>query len=248
VKKNIIIVGYPKSGSTWVTRLTAEVIGCPVAGFWQGVHKELAVEGDQRSSEYQCFKSHHTYDELTEGDDRIFKIIYVLRDPRDVVISAKHFFRHIPVSFYQRIIRKIPFIGKKLHQSHLNKYFIEGIINGNAEIHGWMRISWKEHYSSYLEKHDVIILRYEDFIDHPERELVKILEHLEIERTPQEISNAIRHQSKEERKKEFLEKGDMENYHFIRSGSSGNWREEFSGSDRKMFRRELKSAYYNFND
>ena len=31
--KKIIIVGYPKSGNTWLTRLTADLVGCPVEGF-----------------------------------------------------------------------------------------------------------------------------------------------------------------------------------------------------------------------
>ena len=45
--KNIIVVGYPKSGCTWATRLVAELVGCPVGGFWQSDKKEIAVEGER---------------------------------------------------------------------------------------------------------------------------------------------------------------------------------------------------------
>ena len=33
-KKNIIIVGYPKSGTSWLSRLVAELIQCEFLGDW----------------------------------------------------------------------------------------------------------------------------------------------------------------------------------------------------------------------
>jgi hypothetical protein len=53
---DVIIVGYPKSGNTWVTRLVAELIGCPVVGFLDyDDQPEIAREGLNRRSDYQCF-------------------------------------------------------------------------------------------------------------------------------------------------------------------------------------------------
>ena len=62
--KKIIVVGYPKSGCTWATRLVAELVGCPVAGFWQSDKKEIAIEGEDRVSDFRCYKSHHQLAEL----------------------------------------------------------------------------------------------------------------------------------------------------------------------------------------
>jgi hypothetical protein len=90
---DVIIVGYPKSGNTWVTRLVAELIGCPVVGFLDyDDQPEIAREGLNRRSDYQCFKSHHQLHELCDIDTNTKKIIYVVRDPRDVCISGAHYF------------------------------------------------------------------------------------------------------------------------------------------------------------
>jgi hypothetical protein len=58
--KNIIVIGYPKSGCTWATRLVAELVGCPVAGFWQSRRKEIAIEGEERVSDLSLPTNHIT--------------------------------------------------------------------------------------------------------------------------------------------------------------------------------------------
>ena len=79
-------MGYPKSGNTWVTRLIAELVGCPVAGLWHSSKIEIAREGQHRVSDFQCFKSHHQLHELhTDKDSDEHYIVYVIRDPREAV-------------------------------------------------------------------------------------------------------------------------------------------------------------------
>ena len=61
-KRRVLVVGYPKSGNTWLTRLTAELLGAPVKGFWREPQSfELAVEGSARSSEIEVYKGHQPY-------------------------------------------------------------------------------------------------------------------------------------------------------------------------------------------
>lgn len=91
---NVVVVGYPKSGTTWLSRLTAELLACPVQGFLgREKREELAVEGRSRDSLDRVFKAHHDIESLMislpEGET---KIIYIVRDPRDVVISAANYF------------------------------------------------------------------------------------------------------------------------------------------------------------
>lgn len=89
---DIIIVGYPNSGNTWVTRLVAELVGCPVVGFLGSDHNEIAIEGLQRKLPFQCFKSHHQLHELRDIKTNTKIIIYVVREPRDICISGSKYF------------------------------------------------------------------------------------------------------------------------------------------------------------
>jgi len=75
MKKNIFIIGYPKSGTTWLARLLAEIIACPCKGYWgkrRTNRDEYATEGLKRKSEFRVWKGHHSV-EILKKPSRAYK-------------------------------------------------------------------------------------------------------------------------------------------------------------------------------
>jgi len=57
--ETILAVGYPRSGTTWITRVVAELPECLVKGFFlQPNNKDVAIEGIDRVSNYAVYKGH----------------------------------------------------------------------------------------------------------------------------------------------------------------------------------------------
>lgn len=239
----ILIAGYPKSGNTWVTRLTAEVIGCPVAGFWKSNHNEIAIEGGDRLSNFSCFKSHHIMNQLLELDEFPDKIIYVVRDPRDILLSGEKYFfnekllikfrekvRIIRLFFKMLDILYIPLIGKKKMRQKMK----DALLNGNSNVHYWCSNSWASHLESY-NSDNVLVLKYEDLIDDTFYEVKKILNYLNVERSDEMIKASIEKQSFENKKNIYYNSGDKRNFQFMRSGKKEQWRNELSGKSLRDF-------------
>ncbi len=248
VVKNIVIVGYPKSGCTWATRLVAELVGCPVAGFWGSDKEEIAIEGKERVSDYRCYKSHHQFSELgISPDDSQTWLVYILRDPRDIVISAANYFQfdRFPglVGIFRRVRR-----GEKLYRHTLYPFLVranyrlermtEALLYGSAAVHNWVRISWADHWRPY-EEAGVPIVRYEDLLDAPETESRRILNHLGLERAPEQIATAIQNQSFARKKERLLRKGETGRAKFLRVGKSGQWREQLPAALQQRFAASL---------
>ncbi len=177
--KKIVVVGYPKSGCTWATRLVAELVGCPVAGFWQSDKKEIAVEGEHRVSDFRCYKSHHQLAELgLQPNDPDVWLIYVLRDPRDIAISAANYFQFDRFPRLAALFRSVR-RGEKLYRHTLYPLLVSqnyrldrmtgALLHGSAEVHNWCRVSWREHWRPY-EQAGVPIIRYEDLLVTPEEQ------------------------------------------------------------------------------
>ncbi len=217
----IIIVGYPKSGTTWITRLVAELLQCPVAGFWaEPDNPEIAIEGAGRQSPYNCYKSHHQYRELsefTEFNDLL--PIYVARDPRDVALSGSH-----------TLVQQ----SSASDQAIRLKRMIAAVLQGDKDVHYWCRVSWKDHVLQYLEQ-GVFYLRYEDMLDEPTRESIRLLRYIGLERNAEQIDSAIEKQSFQAARERFLQRDDRWRAHFLRVGTKEQWKSELTPEQLAQF-------------
>jgi hypothetical protein len=243
-KKNIVICGYPKSGTTWLSRLVAELVDCPLVGAL-GFAPGAAREGHRRVSQFDCYTSHHTFDSLTSGRlGDFFRLIYIVRDPRDVAISAAHHFRvHLlaekpgnsraVAALKIRVNRAVPYFVKR-------RRLIRAVLYGDSALSYWLATPWLRHYLPFKQS-DTLILKYEELLDDPTARCVEILSYLGVERSAERIEAAIHEQSFRKQKAWFKSQGLTAEYAFLRRGSCGYWRDELSRGEKQLFVDELGS-------
>lgn len=236
MKKRVIVCGYPKSGNTWLVRLAAELIGCPVIGYWCApFNQDVAIEGLDRDSDFHCFKSHHSTEQLERtleiygnGSERI---IYIYRDPRAVVASAFRFFTIRPRfrrihSFLSAFPGGARLYSKLLHSdSYKWNVLANGLVAGTQEG-AWLATPWKTHLQGYLERKDILCLNYESLQCDPFSQGREICRFLSIDRSDTEVRDAVRKQSFDYRRREFRERGEEAKADFLRRGLSEGWRGE----------------------
>ena len=241
-KKNIIVCGYPKSGTTWLSRLIAELVDCPFMGSF-GYSDGVALEGATRTSDYDCYKSHHTSDALlSRRIGEWFRIIYIVRDPRDVAISAAHYFQtdvfpmnrgssRLIAALNARASRLVPYAFRRRRS-------IRAVLYGDDSVNVWLAASWRDHCLPFLHS-GALTVKYEDLLNEPENQCTRILSHLGVPRSREDVSKAIANQSFQEKKRHFKAQGLAFEYAFLRRGGHGYWRDELGRKQKRLFAAEL---------
>src|SRR6266404_2586306 len=169
------IVSYPRSGNTWTRFLVANLVHPEQKVTFANIER-LTPDCEAMSSRCvkrvprpRVIKSHQYF------DPRYKRVIYMARDPRDVVVSQYHFHRK------RNLIAD---------QFPLSEY-VGRFLAGRTCFYG----SWGKHVASWLAtgpgQPRFLLLRYEDMLDNTAREVSKVSSFLGLTASPHLIMQAV---------------------------------------------------------
>jgi hypothetical protein len=221
---DIFLVSFPKSGNTWTRFLLANLRFPDEPATWVNIDRLIPDPTGTNKKDFdrmprpRIIKSHDCF------DPRFPRVIYIVRDPRDVVVSQYH---------YHRKIRKIE------DDSPIEK-FVARFLLGETCPHG----SWGQNVGTWLSTSEgnprFQLLRYEDMVADPARELEKVVAFLNLSVKPGQIAQAVERSSADQMRKlektqtHGLTKGSRKDLSFVRAAGSGGWR---SGLPEPMVRK-----------
>ncbi len=217
--EDTFIVSYPRSGNTWTRFLVANLLH-PQEPVTFGNIERLIPDAEAQSNRYmrralspRIIKSHSYF------DPRYPRVIYIVRDPRDVALSYYDFSRK-----YRHIEDSYP----------LDRYVGDFVSGRLISAAGWG--TWGENVASWAfargARPGFLLVRYEDMKAHPERELTRIAEFLGIDASPELLQTTLdrsspdrmRAMEKTEGKDWVSTKNKRDDIPFIRTASAGRWK------------------------
>ncbi|MDA9654191.1 sulfotransferase domain-containing protein [Candidatus Pelagibacter sp.] len=216
-----------------------------------------AQESINKKNEVQFLKT-HSYLFNIEGNgftdlNNSLGVIYIVRDPRNVVTSAANFLNISPLDAADHLIHRTQIAENPLDSDKLNKSIVySGTWNGNFN-------SWK----SFKSQGKYLLIKYEDLITDKEATLKKILKfiyklkNINFEIDKAKIKNVIESTSFENMKNLEKEKGfeearinkeTKEKIPFFNLGPKNDWKKlldlEITKKIEKAFEKEMKELEY----
>lgn len=165
---DIFIVGFPKSGNTWMQHLLTGIFyGIDTQFLPDKVVQEIVPDVHskryyKRFDRFAYFKSHH----LPLPEYR--RVVYLVRDGRDAILSY-----HAMLTNQGKVVS-----------------LEEMVLHG----HGIFPCKWHEHVRQWLENPydaDVLVIRYEDLLQNTRGEMERFCQFAKIERSTAVLDRAI---------------------------------------------------------
>jgi Sulfotransferase domain len=213
---DVFILSFPKSGNTWTRFLIANLVYPKTPADFSNINQltpdpeAFSKRAMAKMPRPRIIKSHQYF------DPRYKRVVYVVRDPRDVALSQFHFHRKRGL----------------IEDEYSPEKFVARFVAGDTGPYG----SWGENVASWLATRQndpgFLLLRYEDMLDDAARELEKVAKFLGIPPDPDRISNAVQRSAADEMRR--LEKSQAhlwsstkstrQDVPFVRSAQAGGWR------------------------
>ena len=217
------LVSYPKSGNTWTRVLIANLLSPEKPADFRSINRLVPDPSSETKRHFtnmprpRVIKNHFVF------DPRYPRVMYIVRDPRDVVISEYH---------YQRKTRNID------DRYPLEEYVRRFIAGETYPENG----SWGEHVTGWLSARNgdarFLLLRYEHLLSDTVEELARIASFLNISASPERLAEIVTLSSADHMRKleaqqgdaSSLMKGSRKDVAFIRFAKSGAWRSDLPES------------------
>jgi len=238
-KNQYFIVSFPKTGRTWLNYMLKQMVqqsNHPLKDnenfiFNEHDNSEIIIENGTRNNPLDLFKftSRYIY--------RRGKVLFLVRDPRDVVVSH----------FHQVTKRaKNPFVFNSISD------FVKDDILGFKRIIQYYNL-W--YYQKDVPK-DFLLIKYEDLLSHGVETLSEINKFFNIDISKDKVkkiysestADKMRKKEKENKLDGFVSFGKDSNNLKVRNAKIGGFINELSEEDILFCNKEMKllNSYYNY--
>jgi hypothetical protein len=212
------IVSYPRSGNTWTRFLIANLLFPDQEVTFASIEKQIPdAEAQSRIHlrgvpRPRFIKSHQYF------HPRYQKVVYIVRDPRDVVLSYYDFDRK-----YRHIEDAYPLAS-----------YVGDFVAGRMISASWG--TWRENVGSWISARGgnpgFLLLRYEDMIADPLNQASRLATFLGLKPTSAELKRAIERSAADQMRKLEKTQGDQwvstkgkrNDIPFVRGATSGGWK------------------------
>ena len=227
-KEDLLLVSYPKTGSTWIRYFLYSLLTQKIDNAIQNIDSMNEAMPEFANASFfnqwrfnECpriVKTHQKYI-LPFRQNRS---VLIVRDPRDIVISYYYYL-----------------IGLK------SRHF-QGTVSDVLQHREFGVEAFFKHYSSWKD-HVCLTIRYEDLKDNPYDEFSKLIQFFGIKRSEQDICLAIetasfRSMLKAQNKSSILKTEFRKGYQFVRSGKKQQWCDLFNEQDMNFYE-SLRQKY-----
>jgi len=247
---DVFLVSFPKSGNTWTRFLVGNLIrGDDRVSFVNIGHVVPDIAGLPRREfrlipRPRVIKSHDCF------DPRYRRVIYLVRDPRDVAVSSY---------YYAKKMKNVP-DSTSIHAYVTEDFMQGGDYNGNwaENVGSWLinpenaaSFGTSHHNGNQAERlgepeldrlgahghgREFLLVRYEDLLRDTEGGLARIARFLGVEPHPDRIRRAVERSSADQmRKLEVAQssawattRNSRKDIQFVRAAKSGQWHDSLS--------------------
>ncbi|XP_032027410.1 sulfotransferase 2A1 [Hylobates moloch] len=232
--EDVIILTYPKSGTNWLAEILCLIHskGDPKwiqsVPIWERspwVESEIGYKALNEKEGPRFFSSHLPIQLFPKSFfSSKAKVIYLMRNPRDVLVSGYFFWNHMK------------FIKKPKSWEQYFEWFCQGtVVYGSwfDHIHGWMPMR---------EEKNFLLLSYEELKQDTRRTVEKICQFLGKTLEPEELNLILKNSSFQSMKENKMSNYSLLSVDYVvdkaqllRKGISGDWKNHLTVAQAEAF-------------
>ncbi|XP_059510282.1 amine sulfotransferase-like isoform X1 [Stegostoma tigrinum] len=225
-----LLIAYPKSGTTWMQQIISLILcddneSTKQMDLYLRAPRIESARFKLESTDYQLLSTHLNYQMVPNSvKNKMHKIIYVARNPKDVIVSSYHFHK------YSRFLE-----APKDFQE-----FLEQFVEGNVFFG-----SWFEHIKGWYGHKDelnILFVAYEDMIKDLRNVVQKVASFLNKKLDGETLESILNQCTfkcmKEDPRTNFQGVSELfntESGSFYRKGITGDWKNHFLVSQNEWF-------------